>query len=222
MTRCAGVWIIIAAAVITGGWSDAAELPTMDPSACELHGVMFGQPFWAKLLVSDAQFGNNRVLQLVYTPPAFEKMDGAHLSDCPFVLVDEHLRIVAWNGRDSASSAEQSLKPPGYRISRDLLVGEGDAKHSEGVKRALPGELGWDLHLAPVLLALGWKEGASCQVRVIDLFGTRWQDQMTIGWTGHEVTAAGQAWVVTPDEHGQLKRLTSTEGAVLLEVSGRP
>ena len=59
----------------------AAEL-TVDPALQELHGTFAGQPFWLRLLPADKQFANNRVLQLVYTPPSETELVGAHISDC--------------------------------------------------------------------------------------------------------------------------------------------
>lgn len=223
MARCAAWWSIVWVVLSVGAHAASGdELPVCDPAVCELHGTLLGKPFWAKLLAPDGKFGGNRVLQLVYTPPAPEQVDGAHLSDCPFVLLDAHLRVVAWNGRDSASAAEPILKPLGYRISRDLLVGDGDNKHSEAVPRVLAGEVGWDLNLTPVLLALGWKEGTTCQVRAVDLFGPRWHEQMTVGWIQRSVAVAGATWTVIPDEQGRLRSVAASGGEVVLDVRGRP
>ncbi len=215
---------MLAAAVtlLAAGGLCGDDLPVMDPGACELHGLLHGQPFWARLLVSDPAFGNHRVLQLVYTPPTPEQMDGAHLSDCPFILLDDHLRVVAWNGRDTASSVVPAAKDAGYVISRDLLVGEGDAKHSEAVKRVLLGGGGWDLNIAPVLLALCWRDGSAAQVPVVDIFGPRWKEPLIVTWSQHQVQLAGQTWVAVADAQGRLKSLTTATGGAVLDVTGRP
>ncbi len=214
--------LLLAAPLLAGALAAADAAPALDASVAELHGRLRGEPFWARLQAADPTFGNRRVLQLVYTPPSPERLDGAHLSDCPFVLLDDHLCIAAWNDRDSAASAQAKAKTPGYAINRDLLVGEGDAKHSEAVPRALPGAVGWDLHLAPVLLALCWKEGGSGQQRVVDLYGPRWQEAMAIDWHEHAVTLAGQVLTATADGSGRLKALVAADGTTLLEVAGRP
>ena len=214
--------LLLAAALLAGALAAADGLPAVDPAVAELHGRLRGEPFWARLQAADPKFGNNRVLQLVYTPPSPEALAGAHLSDCPYVLLDVQLCVAAWNDRDSAASAQAKAKTPGYAINRDILVGDGDAKHSEAVPRALPGAVGWDLHLAPVLLALCWKEGDAGQARVVDLFGPRWQEAMTVAWHEHAVTLAGQTLTATADGAGRLKALVAADGTTLLEIAGRP
>ena len=218
--------LVLAVPLPRGALAAADAAPAIEPAVAELHGRLRGEPFWARLQVADPKFGNNRVLQLVYTPPSPEALDGAHLSDCPFVLLDAQLCIAAWNDRDSAASAQAKAKTktktPGYAINRDLLVGEGDAKHSEAVPRTLPGAVGWDLHLAPVLLALCWKEGGTGEQRVVDLYGPRWQEAMTIAWHEHAVTLAGQVLTATADGSGRLKALVAADGTTLIDVAGRP
>lgn len=214
--------MLAAAALWAGALAAADGLPAIDAAVAELHGRLRGEPFWARLLASDPKFGNQRVLQLVYTPPSPETLAGAHLSDCPFVLLDARLCVAAWNDRDSSASAQARVKTPGYAINRDILVGDGDAKHSEAVPRTLPGAVGWDLHLAPVLLALCWKEGEAGQQRVVDLFGPRWQEALTVAWHEHTVTLAGQVLTATADGAGRLKALVAADGTTLLEIAGRP
>jgi hypothetical protein len=214
--------LMLAAPLLAGALAAADGLPLADPAAAELHGRLRGEPFWARLQAADPKFGNKRVLQLVYTPPSPEALGGAHLSDCPFVLLDDRLCVAAWNDRDSAASALAKAKTPGYAINRDLLVGDGDAKHSEAVPRSLPGAVGWDLHLAPVQLALCWKAGEAGEQRVVDLFGPRWQEEMTIAWHGLAVTLAGQALTATADGSGRLKSLVAADGSVLIDIAGRP
>jgi hypothetical protein len=214
--------LMLVAALLAGAMAAADGLPSLDAAVAELHGRLRGEPFWARLQASDPKFGNNRVLQLVYTPPSPEALAGAHLSDCPFVLLDAQLCVAAWNDRDSAASAQAKAKTQGYAINRDILVGDGDAKHSEAVPRALPGAVGWDLQLAPVLLALCWKEGEAGQARVVDLFGPRWQEAMSVSWHEHSVTLAGQALTATADGAGRLKALVAADGTTLLEIAGRP
>ncbi len=219
----AGIALLACLGASSTAWAgDAPPLPSVDAAPIELHGVLQGQPFWAHLLAADAKFGGNRVLQLVYTPPAAEQLDGAHLSDTPFVLVDAHLRVVAWNGRDTGSQAVPMVQPAGYKVSRELLVGDGDARRPETVSRATPSELAWDLRIAPVLLAIAWHAGGNAAVPVVDLFGGRWQEHLAASWTNTAVTVAGQTWTVTASADGQLASLAAADGSTVLTITGRP
>lgn len=196
----------------------AADAP---PAAQELHGVFEGQRFWARLKAPDAQFGGNRVLELVYTPPAAEQLAGAHLSDTPFLLVDDRLRIVAWNGRDTGSTVSPNA-PAGYRIARDIEKGDGVDRHVENERRTIAGERGWDLRLAPVLLALAWKADSTDDLRVVDLFGPRHAEALSIRWTATTVTIAGQSWTIVPGTDGKVQEVKSADGKAILTVMGRP
>jgi hypothetical protein len=198
--------------------AEAAALPTVDAAQQELHGTIAGQRFWARLTPADKQFGNNRVMQLVYTPPASKELDGAHVSDCPFLLIDPQLRVVAWNGRDSGSKALPGA-PNGYAVTRELAAANDD-KGIELASRAIPGERGWDLRIAPILLAIGWKAKTSASVRVVDLFGPRHAEAMTLTWADTAVTVAGVPYTITPDEAGRLKSLAGADGATVLTVAG--
>jgi hypothetical protein len=199
----------------------AADLPPALPAAAqELHGTLDGQRFWVRLKAPDPQFKGNRVLELVYTPPSAERLAGAVLSDVPFLLVDDRLRIVAWNGRDTGSTVTPAA-PTGYRVGRDLEKGEGTDRHVENEKRAIPGERGWDLHLAPVLLALGWSKDTSASVRAVDLFGARHAEALTVAWTGTAANVAGRPLTIVPDAEGRVQEVKDADGKVVLAVAGR-
>jgi hypothetical protein len=195
----------------------AADAPRLPAGAQELHGSFGGQPFWARLLPPDKQFGGNRVLQLVYQPPAPEKLGGAHLVDCPFVLLDEQARVVAWNGRESLSQAVPAA-PSGYRVTRELSEGQGDEARATSEERAIPGERGWDLALAPLLLALTWHADAAGAVAVVDLFGTRSKDKLSASWTGAKAEVGGAAWTVAADDAGRAKSVADAAGQPLLTI----
>lgn len=190
------------------------------PAAQELHGVFEGQRFWARLKAPDAQFGGNRMLELVYTPPPAEQLAGAHLSDTPFLLVDDRLRIVAWNGRDTGSAVTPNA-PTGYRIARDIEKGDGVDRHVENARRTIAGERGWDLRLAPVLLALAWKTDSTDDLRVVDLFGPRHAEALTIRWAAATVTIAGQSWTIVPGADGKVQEVKGADGKAILTVMGR-
>ena len=198
----------------------AAADPTIAPLQQELHGTFAGQPFWMRLLPADKQFGGNRVLNLVYTPPVESELAGAHLSDCPFLLVDPHLKLVAWNGRDIGSKAVPAA-PNGYAVTREVSVKDGDDTRIDLQNRTIPGERGWDLRSAPLLLALGWQRGSSATIRAIDLFGPRHTETLTITWQDTTVTIAGTAYTATADDAGALKTLAAADGTTLLTVTAR-
>ena len=197
----------------------AADL-VVDAAQQDVHGTFAGEKFWMRLSPPDKQFGSNRVLQLVYTPPAESETGGAHLSDCPFLLLDPQLRIVAWNGRDTGSKAVPGA-PDGYAITREVTVARDQDKGIDLQPRTIAGERGWDLRSAPLLLALGWRSGTTSTARVVDLFGPRHADKLTLAWQDTAVTIAGTAYTVTPDENGRLKSLATADGAVVLTVAGR-
>lgn len=217
MLRLALLSLVLLASLTSLHAADAQA----DVAVQELHGTLAGQPFWARLQPPDKQFGNNRVLQLVYTPPAESELGGAHLSDCPFVLLDPQLRIVAWNGRDTGSKAVPGA-PSGYAITREISVIEKDDKRIDLDQRKLAGERGWDLRLAPILLALAWHSGSTNTVRAIDLFGPRHAEALTITWNDTTISLAGTAFTAVPDANGRLATLKAADGSPLLSVTGRP
>jgi hypothetical protein len=197
-----------------------AAQPLVADVVQELHGTFAGQPFWARLKPAHQQFGNHRVLELVYTPPAESELAGAHLSDCPFILVDQQLRVVAWNGRDSGSRVVPAA-PSGYSVSRELVVVEGDDKRIDIESRTIPGERAWDLRIAPILLAIAWTRDGSAEAKVVDLFGPRHAEMLTISWKAGQVALAGTTCTATADANGRLATLAAADGTVLLTVLGR-
>ena len=195
-----------------------APLPSLPSGTCELDGTWNGQPFWARLLPPDAHFANHRVLQLSWAPPAPETIGGVHLVDCPFILLDDHARIIAWNGRDGMSSVEP-LGSDGYRVSRELTRGSGVDAQPVASSRTIGGGRGWDLHLAPLLVALTWQPGTRAQVHLIDLFGDRAAELLNVHWDQEQVQIAGVAMVAVADQQGRLQNLLSPGGALLLHVA---
>jgi hypothetical protein len=188
----------------------------------ELHGTWGGQPFWARLRSPDPRFGGKRALEVVYTPPTPEALGRVVVSDCPFVLVDDQLRVIAWNGRDTASQVVPNAKPPGYKVTRDVLIGEGGEQHNDPQVRVIPGSPVWELRLAPLQLAIAWHTGGNGRTGLVDLFGTRAAEHPTLTWTGAQVTLDGAAFTVEAAADGSLKRLLDAQGKAVLEVAGRP
>jgi hypothetical protein len=212
-----GCILVVLAAVAA---SAEENLPSLiDERVLEINGAWDGQPFWARLLPADTRFGGKRMLQLLYSPPSEQELGGARLVDCPFVLLDAHARVVAWNGRDGLSQATPA--PGGYRVVREVTRGEGEAAHGIGEERMLRSGLGWDVHLAPVLLALTWKSGGSVRVPVIDLFGQRAEERLSAAWNGERAELAGEACTIEGDARGFLLRLKDAHGKIRLEISAR-
>lgn len=200
----------------------AAEptLPRLPAGQVELHGTLDGAEFWARLLPPDAAYGGNRILQLVWQPPAPDRLAGAHVSDCPFVLLDEHARVVAFNGRETMAQALPAA-PDGYSVTRELADGEGQDARPLPEERTVRGERGWDLHLAPVLLALAWDPRTQTRVRVVDLFGARHEEAMLATWDGTRGELAGAALTIEVDDAGALRRILGADGQPRLAVAGR-
>lgn len=208
--------LLIACALATA--LAAADAPHLPPGAIELHGTLGGQPFWARVLPPDKQFAGNRVMQLVYQPPTPESLGGAHLSDTPFVLLDDQARVVAWNGRDTLSQAVPAA-PTGYRVTRELAAGEGEEAHIASDERKIAGERGWDLQLAPLLLALTWRADGAGAVGVVDLFGKRSGEHLAASWTGAKAEIAGAAVTVAADAQGRVQSVSDAAGAPLLQIT---
>jgi hypothetical protein len=154
------------------------------------------------------------MLQIVYTPPPPASLGGTHLADCPFVLVDGAGRIIAWNERLGQSEAQR--QNGGYRILLDRTP--ADHLAIETVTVEVTGPPAWDLGLAPLLLALGWKAGGSASVPVRDLYGDRGTG--TVSWEDATVTLAGRACRIEPSAAGRLARLTALPGDLLLTIDG--
>ncbi|TVR41098.1 MAG: hypothetical protein EA402_13260 [Planctomycetota bacterium] len=123
----------------------------------ELHGELYGQPFWARILKADQQFGGHRVMKLVYIPPKPEDIGGTHLVDHPYILLDRQARIIAWNERGQGLSAVE-YRQRGYAVlhERSELHDGHLAPVQKRFNLSHP-EPTWDAHLAPILLALTWR-----------------------------------------------------------------
>ncbi len=198
---------------------DASEPALIHAGVIEFHGTLKGQPFWAKLLPPDRQFGGNRVLQLVYTPPTAAETGDASLVDHPFILLDAQARVVAWNGRESLTQALPDGGGKAYRVQRELDLGSTEVVRSDA-RVVSPGRA-WELSVAPLLLALTWKAAGQGDVPVVDLFGPRHADLMTATWSGTAASLAGMDWVVSPDAHGFVAGLTAADGRPILIVTER-
>jgi hypothetical protein len=197
-------------------------LPTAPSGVVELHGTFHGERFWARLNLPEARFNNHRMLELLYTPPKPEAVAGAHLVDCPFLLLDERLRLMAWNGRDST----QQVLPTkgGYRVVRELerpiAVGKDSAPDTapDSDERDIAMPRGWDERLVPVMLALAWRAGSQGEVPIADLFGPP-AAASSVAWQDGAVTVSGRPYRATADATGRLARLDDAAGTAVLTVT---
>jgi hypothetical protein len=191
-------------------WAGAAELPDLAPGLWECHGQVrlrgqsVAEPFWFRLLPSDPKFGGNRLLQLVYTPPPAAILDGTHLADAPFLLLDAHARLVAWN--DRAGMSQIAPGPAGtatYVATRDRTPNDQSTVTTH--ERRLGGERGWELSVAPLLLALVWRQDSQAELPCVDLYGDA--PSAIVRWHGTEVAIADQVFTISADPQGRLQRL---------------
>lgn len=192
----------------------------------ELHGVHAGQRFWLRLNPPNAEYGGNRMLELVYTPPTPAQSDGVHLPDVPFLLLDDQLRLVALNGRDNLCRILHRGR--GYVVTREKErpIDDGpDAKPgaAEDVapttdERQVAGPRGWDERLAPFVLALAWRSGSRGQMPTYDLFGAAPVASATT-WEDTKVVISGRPCTAVADAQGRLARLDDAAGKPLLSIT---
>jgi len=188
-----------------------------EPVALELSGVFDGKPLWARWLPKDPAFDHQRVLQVVYAPPAPAQLDHVQLSDCPFILLDAEARIVAWNGRSTASAVVSTTK--GYRITRELdIPNDQQLRHDE---RVLTTPKTWDLRLVPLHLALVWSAKGSGTASAVDLFATKPGAPVVITWSPGRLTVGPATWRPHPDGAGHLHQLFDSEGRERLRIDTR-
>ncbi len=199
----------------------APAIPELAAATSELHGLLRGQPFWARLLAPDARFDGNRMLELVYSPPTPSELDGTVLVDCPFILLDASLRVVAWNGRDGLSKIERPAKSQAYKVTREVHAGDGDASAITPMVRTITIGAAWDLRLAPILLAFTWREATTGRARLVDFFGPRAKERLEIAWTPESLQIAGESHTPKAAPDGRLQRLTDAVGDEVLVVNGR-
>jgi hypothetical protein len=205
-------------ALLATGLAAADLLPTPPAEALELHGQLGTDRFWMRLTLPKPEFQGRRVVELVYTPPTAKDLAGAHLSDCPFLLVDDHLRLVAWNGRDSLSQVVSS--PDGYQITREEVARTYDDKDDVATARKLTatGPAGWDERLAPAMLTLVWRAGSRGEVPCYDLFSAS-PAVSAVSWRDSELMIAGRPFRIVPDTSGRVARIEDASGHPVLTVT---
>jgi hypothetical protein len=193
-------------------------LPQAPDGTVELHGTAGTDRFWLRLSPPNPAYGNQRVLELVYTPPAPKKLAGSHLPDAPLLLLDDNLRLVAWNGRDTMARVQAGAH--GYQVTRELEQATEDKKDliPTSDERQVPGARGWDEHLVPYMLVLAWHSGSRGDMPSYDFFGPS-PLQSAVSWRDTQVLIAGRTYRATPDAAGRLARLDDAAGNAVLTVT---
>jgi hypothetical protein len=209
---------LLLALLLASAATAGEALPSAPEGAVEFHGTFAGERFWLRLNPPEARFGNQRMAELLYTPPAAAALAGAQLSDCPFLLLDGQLRLVAWNGRDTLAAVVADAR--GYRITRQIdgLTLEGAQVTAVPEERVVAGAKGWDERLAPLLLAIAWRAGGAGELPVYDFFGAS-QTVSAISWQDSLVTLAGRKLTAVPDASGRLAQLTDATGNPLVTIA---
>lgn len=193
----------------------------VEPVALELSGRLDGAPFWARRLPPSAAYGGNQILQLVYTPPAPEHLDGTHLIDCPFILLDARARLVAWNGRSTLSFITLLERGAGYHISREIETGTGDDKQIQAQEQNLTLGRQWDLRLLPLHLALVWTASGTGHETALDFFVAKPPPPIDIRWSPGTLTIGTATWRVDADAQGFVTALTDDTGRARIQVTAR-
>ncbi len=218
---------LLLALVLTGATRLAGgepALPTAPTGRLECHGTLAGERFWLRLEPASREFGGNRVLHLLYTPPAPAVVAGARLPDCPRLLLDAHLRLVAYNGRGTLNRIVPSAKKGlDYAVTREIWVkdqtsqdpapGRTPDEVPQEEKRFLDGPRAWDVRLAPLLIALAWRKGGpDASVRALDFFGPA-AEATVVTWQGYTVSIAGRALKIEAGADGRLRRILDPAAA---------
>ena len=179
----------------------------------KLRGQTTAQRFWIRLLPTDATYGHNRIVQVVYTPPVPATLGGTHLSDTPYWLLDPLTRLMAWN--DRGTSSQMQPVAGAYQVTRERTPSD-DTNIVLDEKRFTVSR-GWDRTAAPLLLALSWRVNSEITLPCIDLFGN--EPDSIISWQGPQVQMGSDRLTVVADEHGRLAKLLDAAGAEVVSVT---
>jgi hypothetical protein len=188
----------------------------LDPAPVACHGLLDGERFWMRLGAADRSLGGNRLWQVVWTPPAPTVVDGAHLGDVPFILLDPQGLTVAHNARSTLGRVLPTATGA-YRIVREIQVGGGDDARPAEETRHDRGPRAWDLRLAPLHLALAWRADGSGEARVVDFFGPRLGEDLRIRWDGTRVDLAGTLLTARAGADGRLAALDGPGTALVIQ-----
>lgn len=191
----------------------------------ELHGHVEAGRFWIRLHPASAEYGGHRSLEVLYPPPHVDDTAGAILNDCPRVLVDAQLRVLAWRepGQSFAQAIYQAGEDPakgfpGYSVVREVEQVTPDVTFAIEEQRVVSGAIGWDRRLALPMLALNWRAGSSGAMPVVDLWGEH--PTAELAWLDTTVQLPdGRAGTIEADADGRLARVL-VDGVAVLTVDG--
>ena len=199
------------------------NLPAADPAfisdkQLECHGVFQGQRFWMRLMPLDKQFGG-RVLQLVYTQPTPESLGGTVLVAHPFILLDARGAVLAWNERQDGVSGIV-YKDKTYNVTLGRFEGTKENAVLKQADRKAPVSAPlWDSSLAPLILALCWKDGER-SVSALNFFQQEPPKPQKIAWNTTTFTIGTDIWTISADGQGRLKTLTKADKTLTLQIDG--
>ena len=179
----------------------------------KLRGQTTASRFWFRLLPPDATYGQNRIVQVVYTPPSPATLGGTHLSDTPYWLLDTRTRLIAWNDRGTSSMMQPAAGA--YQVTRERTPSDDTNIVLDEKKFTV--SRGWDRTAAPLLVALSWRVNSEITLPCIDLFGN--EPDTTISWQGPQVHMGSNRWSVVADQHGRLAKLMDASGAEVVSVT---
>jgi hypothetical protein len=211
------VCLALIGCALVAGAAEPLALPSAEPAVIEFHGEFRqpGQealkPFWIRIKAGDPQYAGHRLAELVYTAPAPATIAGTVLVDHPYLLLDDHLRLMAWNGREGLAKIT-ALTSGGYQVVREVTVGEGIAALGRESARTLSDALAWDQRLAPLLLAACWRADSQGQVPTVDFYGD--QPASVVRWTGSDLHLNGQGARIEADERGACARIVAQDGTL--------
>lgn len=196
----------------------AADPAFLSEKQIECHGLFQGQRFWMRLLPHDKQFGG-RVLQLVYTQPTPEALGGTVLVDYPFILLDSRGAILAWNERQDGVSGIV-YKDKSYSVTLGRFEGVKENALLKQVDRKAPVNAPlWDTSIAPLILALCWKDGER-SVSALNFFQQEPPKPTKISWNTTTMTIGTDTWTIAADGQGKLKTLTKADKTLTLQIDG--
>ena len=198
-------------------------LKPLSEEKIECHGMLNGKEFWLRLLPAKKEYGNMRVLELLYTPPTKQALDGCHLIDHPQILFNQKLELIAWKeGRGAhqsgLSGAIFMAKEKRYDIAREVDDEQGEVATED--REIKTDKAMWDLHLTPMLMAL-------CELKsdfnqgVCDLYGAKHASLLSLKFDkSGSMTLGGEKFKVSVDDKGRLKQITNAKNEVVIRIDG--
>ena len=169
-----------------------------------------------RIKAGDPAYAGHRLTELVYTAPTPATIAQTVLVDHPYLLLDDHLRLMAWNGREGLAKVT-ALKSGGYQVVREITVGEGILALGQESVRTIPDGLAWDQRLAPLLVAACWTSGSTGRVPTVDFYGEAPASEVT--WNDGALQLSGSPARIEADAHGRCARIVGQDGRVWITIT---